>query len=177
MGNRVAHRPIKFPTDVKVDISGEFIKIKGKLGELTAHLDSRVSLTIADHTLQFKAKDADANSMVTGTTRALVNNMVHGVTKGFEKKLILLGVGYRAQVQGRILDLTLGFSHPVKMEMPAGITAETPVPTEIMIKGADKQKVAQVAANIRSIRPPEPYKGKGVRYEGEVIVLKEGKKK
>lgn len=177
MGNRVAHRPIKFPADVKIDVSGELIKVKGKLGELTAHIDPRVSLTINDHTLQFKAKEADTNSMVTGTTRALVNNMVQGVTKGFEKKLILLGVGYRAQVQGRAIDLTLGFSHPVKVEMPAGINAETPSPTEIIIKGADKQKVAQVAANIRSIRSPEPYKGKGVRYEGEVIILKEGKKK
>jgi large subunit ribosomal protein L6 len=161
-----------------VNISGQTISAKGKEGALSMDLHAAVSVKQEDGVLNFAPNDSSKDSMsMTGTMRSLVDNMIKGVSEGFSKKLQLVGVGYRAQVQGNVLDLSLGFSHPVKYAIPAGISIETPTQTEINVKGADKQKVGQVCAEIRAYRPPEPYKGKGVRYSDEHVLRKEAKKK
>jgi large subunit ribosomal protein L6 len=166
------------PDGAVVTISAEQITVKGPLGTLTQSLCGRVRVTNEGGTLSFTVADESRESnAMSGTTRALVNNMVQGVTKGFERRLNLVGVGYRAQAQGDKLNLSLGFSHPVVHQMPDGVKCETPTQTEIVIKGIDKQRVGQVAAEVRAYRKPEPYKGKGVRYVDEVVKLKETKKK
>jgi large subunit ribosomal protein L6 len=176
--SRVAKNPVAVPAGVEVKLSGDAIVLKGPIGTLTQALGANVSVTHVDGNLQVAmANESRAAHAMSGTMRALLANMVEGVSKGFEKKLALVGVGYRAAAQGSKLNLSLGFSHPVEHEMPEGVKVETPTQTEIVIKGADKQKVGQVAADVRAYRPPEPYKGKGVRYVGEVVVLKETKKK
>jgi large subunit ribosomal protein L6 len=176
--SRVGKMPIALPKGVEVTISAEVITVKGPLGTLTLPLTGQVTINNENGTLTFVPVDdsREANAM-SGTVRALVNNMVTGVTKGFEKKLSLVGVGYRAQAQGDKLNLSLGFSHPVVHQMPEGVKCETPSQTEILIKGIDRQMVGQTAAEVRAYRSPEPYKGKGVRYADEVVVLKETKKK
>lgn len=175
--SRVANNPITLPKGVEVTLGGA-ISVKGPLGSMSRAMSSDVTVALNEGVLTFAPIGASiqANAMA-GTLRALVNNMVQGVSKGFEKKLTLVGVGYRAQAQGDALNLTLGFSHPVVHKMPAGIKVETPTQTEIVIKGADRQAVGQVAAEVRAIRPPEPYKGKGIRYADERVSLKETKKK
>ena len=176
--SRVANSPITVPAGVEINIASGAINVKGAKGVLTHNIVDAVEVTKEDGQLLFAVREGHANAdALAGTTRALVNNMVTGVSQGFEKKLQLVGVGYRAQAQGKILNLTLGFSHPVNFPVPDGITIETPSQTEIVVKGVNKQQVGQIAANIRSIRPPEPYKGKGVRYSDEHIVRKEAKKK
>jgi len=176
--SRVGKMPIAMPDDAVATISAEQITVKGPLGTLTQSLNGLVSIENDNGALKFAVvNDSRESNAMSGTMRALVNNMVRGVTKGFEKKLSLVGVGYRAQAQGDKLNLSLGFSHPVAHQMPAGVTCETPTQTEILIKGIDKQKVGQVAAEVRAYRKPEPYKGKGVRYADEVVKLKETKKK
>lgn len=176
--SRVGKSPIAVPKGVEVAIAADQITVKGPLGSLSQHLNGAVTVVRDGEELKVApandSRDADAMS---GTVRALVNNMVIGVTKGFERKLNLVGVGYRAQAQGDKLNLSLGFSHPVVHAMPAGVKAETPIQTEILIKGINKQQVGQVAAEVRAYRPPEPYKGKGVRYSDERVVIKETKKK
>jgi len=177
--SRVGKMPIALPQGAEATIAADQITVKGPLGTLTQELKGNlVRITNDNGTLSFEAanESREANAM-SGTLRALVNNMVVGVTKGFERKLNLVGVGYRAQVQGNSLNLSLGFSHPVVHQMPEGVTATAATPTEIVIKGADKQRVGQVAAEVRAYRPPEPYKGKGVRYADERVVIKETKKK
>ena len=174
--SRVANRIIDLPQGVTAAIAPETVTIKGAKGSLSLPLNEGVSVEQKDKTLQVKYT-SDLTRVQAGATRAHIANMIVGVTKGYESKLELVGVGYRAAVQGKALNLTLGFSHPVSYDMPEGITIETPTQTEVLIKGIDRQKVGQVAAEIRSVRPPEPYKGKGVRYAGEKIALKEGKKK
>jgi large subunit ribosomal protein L6 len=176
--SRIANYPVELPEKVEVSLGHNQISVKGPLGTLTQRLSPRVKIERIDNRLEFKVNDnsRQANAL-SGTARAIVANMVAGVTKGFEKKLNLVGVGYRAQAQGDRVNLTLGFSHPVVHPLPAGVKAETPTQTEIVIKGTDKQAVGQVAAEIRRYRAPEPYKGKGVRYAGEQIILKETKKK
>jgi large subunit ribosomal protein L6 len=176
--SRVGKNPITVPKGVEATLAAGSITVKGPLGSLTQQLADTITLVREGETLKVAAvgdsRQADAMS---GTVRALVNNMVLGVTKGFEKKLNLVGVGYRAQAQGDKLNLTLGFSHPVVHQMPKGVKVETPIQTEILIKGIDKQQVGQVAAEVRAYRPPEPYKGKGVRYSDERVIIKETKKK
>jgi len=176
--SRVAKKPITIPAAVDVKISGDAIEIKGAKGVLQSVIHNAVEIKQEDGALTFAARGGskEANAMA-GTTRALVSNMVVGVTEGFVKKLTLVGVGYRAQMQGKSLNLTLGFSHPVNYSIPDGITIEMPSQTEVVVSGIDKQIVGQVAADIRAYRPPEPYKGKGIRYNDEVIVRKEAKKK
>jgi len=176
--SRVGKSPVELPEKVEVTIAADRISVKGPLGTLEQPITPNVRIEKIEKRLEIKLNDdsRQANA-ISGTLRALVSNMVHGVSKGFEKKLSLVGVGYRAQAQGDKLNLTLGFSHPVVHQMPKGVKAETPTQTEIIIKGADKQLVGQVAADVRNYRPPEPYKGKGVRYADERIVLKETKKK
>ena len=176
--SRVGKMPIALPKGVDTSISAEQITVKGPLGTMTQSLNGLVKVVDNAGALNFEPADEsrEANAM-SGTLRALVNNMVNGVTKGFEKKLTLVGVGFRAQAQGDKLNLSLGFSHPVVHQMPAGVKCETPSQTEILIKGIDKQQVGQVAAEVRAYRSPEPYKGKGVRYADEVVLLKETKKK
>jgi large subunit ribosomal protein L6 len=176
--SRIAKRPVELTKDVSVQISGRSLTIKGPKGSLSMELNSEVEVTQDGANLAVAARSGSrfANAM-SGTTRALIQNMVTGVSAGFERKLELVGVGYRAQAQGTKLNLTLGFSHPVVYEIPDGISVETPSVTEILIKGIDRQRVGQVAAELREFRPPEPYKGKGVRYSDERIVLKEAKKK
>ena len=175
--SRVAKNPITLPKGVEV-VLGNTIAVKGPLGAMSQAMSRDVSVALNDGVLTFAptSESSQANAMA-GTMRALVNNMVQGVSKGFEKKLTLVGVGYRAQAQGDALNLTLGFSHPVVHKMPSGIKVETPTQTEIVIKGIDRQVVGQVAADVRAYRPPEPYKGKGVRYSDEVVIKKETKKK
>jgi large subunit ribosomal protein L6 len=175
--SRVANNPIQLPKGVEVTL-GDMITVKGPLGSLTQKASAYVKVSKDGEVITFVPNNdsIQANAM-SGTMRALLANMVNGVSKGFEKKLTLVGVGYRAQAQGDNLNLSLGFSHPVVHKMPAGVKAETPSQTEIIVKGIDRQKVGQVAADIRAYRPPEPYKGKGVRYADEVVVLKETKKK
>ena len=176
--SRVAKMPIVVPAGAEVAISAQSITVKGPLGVLSQVLTGQVKVENNDGTLSFDvANDSREANAMSGTLRALVNNMVVGVTKGFEKKLNLVGVGYKAQAQGDKLNLSLGFSHPVVHDMPAGVTCATPTPTEILIKGIDRQQVGQVAAEVRAYRAPEPYKGKGVRYADEVVKLKETKKK
>ena len=176
--SRIANYPVVVPDKVEVTVQHDAISVKGPLGTLTKKLSPRVKIERIEDRLEFKVNDnsRQANAL-SGTARAIVANMVTGVTKGFEKRLALVGVGYRAQAQGDKLNLTLGFSHPVVHQLPQGVKAETPTQTEIVIKGTDKQIVGQVAAEVRRYRAPEPYKGKGVRYVGEQIVLKETKKK
>lgn len=176
--SRVAKNPVVLPKGVEVSINAGLVTVKGPLGSLTQSFGNNVSVERDGEALKFVPNAGAANShAMSGTVRAIVNNMVQGVSKGFEKKLTLVGVGYRAQAQGDKLNLTLGFSHPVVHQMPTGVKVETPSQTEIVIKGIDKQQVGQVAAEVRAYRQPEPYKGKGVRYADEVIVLKETKKK
>jgi len=176
--SRVGKNPVALPKGVEATLATEQITVKGPLGVLSLTLNASVTVVRDGESLKVvpanDSRDADAMS---GTYRALVNNMVHGVTKGFEKRLALVGVGYRAQAQGDKLNLSLGFSHPVVHEMPKGVKCETPAQTEIVIKGIDKQQVGQVASEVRAYRPPEPYKGKGVRYVNERVIIKETKKK
>ena len=176
--SRVGKAPIALPKGVEVTLASESLSVKGPLGTLTQALNGQVNVKKDGDNLVFEvANDSTAANAMSGTLRALVNNMVNGVSKGFERKLTLVGVGYRAQAQGDKLNLTLGFSHPVVHPMPKGVKVETPTQTEIVIKGIDKQVVGQVAAEVRAYRPPEPYKGKGVRYADEQVVIKETKKK
>jgi len=174
--SRIAKKPITVPSGIEIKISGNSVNVKGPKGTLNIDLHNTVS--IAQNGTELNLTPADDSAMaMTGTMRSLVNNMVIGVKDGFEKKLQLIGVGYRAQAQGQNLNLSLGFSHPVVYAVPEGISVETPSQTEILVKGADKQKVGQVSAEIRAYRPPEPYKGKGVRYSDEYVIRKEAKKK
>lgn len=178
MGSRVAKNPIELPTGVEIKLAGQEITVKGKNGELKHAIHPKVNVVQAENALQFSmVKNSREANALAGTTRAVVKNMITGVTDGFSKKLVLVGVGYRAKAQGKTLNLTLGLSHPVNLEMPDSITVETPSNTEIVIKGSNKQQVSQICADIRDLRPPEPYKGKGIRYENERISMKEGKKK
>ena len=176
--SRVGKMPVAVPQGVDVQIKEDQISVKGAGGQLALAQNALVRVSSADGKLSFEPANEtrEANAM-SGTMRQLVNNMVNGVTKGFEKKLSLVGVGYKAAAQGAKLNLTVGYSHPVNIEMPAGITVATPTPTEIVVKGADRQRVGQLAAEIRAVRPPEPYKGKGIRYADEKITIKETKKK
>ncbi len=176
--SRIAKFPVTLPKGVEATLAAEALAIKGPLGTLSQRLRSDVSIEKDGDKLVFKAlEDSDEANAMSGTLRALAANMVLGVTKGFEKRLTLVGVGYRAQAQGDKLNLTLGFSHPVVHSMPKGVKVETPSQTEIVIKGLDKQLVGQVAAEVRAYRSPEPYKGEGVRYSNERVILKETKKK
>ncbi len=177
--SRIAKQTITIPSGVDINIAGQTVSVKGSKGQLQQVVSELVDVAQNDAKELVVSVRADTKESwaMAGTTRALVNNLVTGVSVGFEKKLQLIGVGYRAQAQGKVLNLTLGFSHPVNYELPEGVTAETPTQTEIVVKGIDKQKVGQVAAEIRAYRPPEPYKGKGVRYADEHVVRKEAKKK
>lgn len=176
--SRIANAPVSLPSGVEVSLDGQLIKVKGSKGELEWNVHELVSVNQEDAELKVSANDDSKQAVaLAGTTRALVNNMVTGVTNGFEKKLTIIGVGYRAQAQGQKLNLTLGFSHPVVYEVRDGIKVETPSNTEIVVTGIDKQKVGQVAAEIRAYRKPEPYKGKGVRYADEYVLRKQAKKK
>ncbi len=175
--SRVAKALIDLPQGVTATVAADQVTVKGAKGTLTLPLKHGIRVVQEEKKLAVKYGEGDGVAMLAGATRAHLANMVLGVTKGYERKLELVGVGYRAQVQGKALNLTLGFSHPVNFPIPEGITIETPSQTEIIVRGVDRQKVGQVAAEVRNIRPPEPYKGKGVRYAGEQITLKEGKKK
>jgi large subunit ribosomal protein L6 len=178
--SRIAKMPVKLPQGVNATIAADRVTVKGAKGSLSLPIANGISVAQQDQTLLVAVAEGKATTdrvAAAGATRANLANMVIGVTRGFERKLELVGVGYRAAVQGRNLNLTLGFSHPVSFAVPEGISIETPSQTEILIKGTDRQMVGQVAAEIRGYRPPEPYKGKGVRYAGERIVMKEGKKK
>ena len=176
--SRVGKQPVAIPAGVEVTIKADQISVKGAGGSLQLVLNKLVTVANDAGKLNFApANDSREADAMSGTMRQLVNNMVVGVSKGFEKKLNLIGVGYKAQATGAKLNLAVGYSHPVNIDMPAGITVATPTPTEILIKGADRQRVGQIAAEIRSVRPPEPYKGKGIRYSDEKITIKETKKK
>jgi large subunit ribosomal protein L6 len=176
--SRIAKAPVDVVSGVEVSIAGQQVTVKGKNGTLVRVFNHAVEVVQEEQQLKAVPRDGIANAMAqAGTARSLLSAMITGVTQGFEKKLQLNGVGYRAQAQGKKLNLTLGFSHPVVYEMPEGISVETPSQTEIVVKGADKQVVGQVAANIRAYRPPDPYKGKGVRYSDETVLRKEAKKK
>ena len=176
--SRVAKMPVSIPQGVDVSIKEDQISVKGAGGTLALTPNALVKVTNSDGKLAFEpVNDSREANAMSGTMRQLVNNMVNGVSKGFEKKLTLIGVGYKAQAQGAKLNLNVGYSHPVEIEMPAGIKVETPTPTEIVIKGADRQRVGQIASEVRAVRPPEPYKGKGIRYSDEKVVIKETKKK
>jgi len=176
--SRVGKMPITVPQGVDVAIKDDQINVKGALGTLALTQNSLVTIKSDAGKLTFApANESRQANAMSGTMRQLVNNMVTGVTKGFEKKLSLVGVGFKAQAQGAKLNLTVGYSHPVVMDMPAGIKVETPTPTEVVIKGSDRQRVGQIAAEVRAVRPPEPYKGKGIRYSDEKITIKETKKK
>ena len=176
--SRVAKMPVAIPAGVDVSVKADQISVKGAGGSLTQAQSALVNITNEGGKLSFApANDSREANAMSGTMRQLVNNMVVGVTKGFEKKLNLVGVGFKAAAQGSKLNLQVGYSHPVNKDMPQGITVATPTPTEIIIKGADRQRVGQVAAEIRAIRPPEPYKGKGIRYSDEKVTIKETKKK
>ena len=176
--SRVAKNPVVIPKGVEVKLSATDISVKGSKGNLSMAVNNAVAVTQEGEKIMFEARDGSKHSRaMSGTTRALINNMVLGVSAGFEKKLSLIGVGYRAAAKGKTLDLTLGFSHPVVYELPEGVTAETPTQTEVLLKSANKQLLGQAAAEIRAFRPPEPYKGKGVRYTDEHVRRKEAKKK
>lgn len=176
--SRIAKSPVAVPSGVEVAINGTEVNVKGAKGALVKKFNDAVTIELSDGVVNVSPKVESKDSWAqAGTARSIVNNMVTGVSEGFEKRLTLVGVGYRAQAQGKVLNLTLGFSHPVNHELPEGITVETPSQTEVVVKGADKQVVGQVAAEIRAYRPPEPYKGKGVRYSDEWILRKEAKKK
>ncbi len=176
--SRIANAPINVPSGVEIKVDQDNVVVKGKGGEMSFNLYQGVSVEVDGNVIQVKWDDAVKNSRAqAGTARSCINNMVTGVSEGFQKKLVLIGVGYRAQVQGKKLTLSLGFSNPVEYMIPEGITIEAPSQTELVVKGADKQQVGQVAAEIRAFRPPEPYKGKGVRYADEYVARKEAKKK
>lgn len=176
--SRIANSPINVPAGAEVKLDGNKMTVKGSKGQLELDVHPAVAVEYQDNVVRVKALEGVANAVAfSGTMRSLISNMILGVTEGFEKKLTIIGVGYRAAVKGKALDLSLGFSHPVLYALPEGITAETPTPTEVIIRGVDKQKVGQVAAEIRAFRPPEPYKGKGVRYSDEHVRRKEAKKK
>ncbi|MDO9423917.1 MAG: 50S ribosomal protein L6 [Methylobacter sp.] len=176
--SRIAKAPVIVPGGVDIKLEGNNVTVKGNNGQLSYVINSAVSLGIADNVIQVQWDKNDKKATAqAGTARAIVSNMIIGVSAGFEKKLTLIGVGYRAQAKGNILNLALGFSHPVDFEVPAGVSVETPTQTEIVVKGSDKQLVGEVAAKIRAYRPPEPYKGKGVRYADEHVARKEAKKK
>jgi large subunit ribosomal protein L6 len=175
--SRVAKSPVAIPSGVEVKLNGQEVTVKGSVGTLNLNVHETVEVKQEDNTLTFAPREGDKAWAMAGTTRALLNNMVVGVSQGFEKKLILNGVGYRAKASGKTLNLSLGFSHPVDYELPEGVKAETPSQTEVVLKGADKQQIGQVASEIRAFRPPEPYKGKGVRYADEYVRRKEAKKK
>jgi large subunit ribosomal protein L6 len=180
--SRVAKAPITIPEGVNITQESGLLSVKGKLGEMTMHVNSSVQISTTDNVLTFAPNDVTKKEekaawAQAGTARANTANLIKGVTEGLEKKITLIGVGYRAQAKGKVLNLTLGFSHPVDYKLPEGITVETPSQTEVIVKGIDKQKVGQAAAEIRAFRPPEPYKGKGVRYSDEQVVRKAAKKK
>lgn len=176
--SRIVKAPVAIPSGVQVNLTDASVSVKGAKGTLEMPLHAAVRIEQVEGQLTFGAREQDQQSVaIAGTTRALVNNMVTGVSEGFERKLELQGVGYRAQAKGTTLNLSLGFSHPVEYEMPQGMSVECPTQTEIVLKGIDKQQLGQVAAEIRAFRPPEPYKGKGVRYAGEFVRRKEAKKK
>lgn len=176
--SRIAKKPVVVPAGVEIKLDGQTVTAKGKNGQLSLDIHGLVTVEHADGQLKFAPRDGSKQSnALAGTTRALVNNMVVGVSEGFTKTLTLQGVGYRAQAKGKVLNLTLGFSHPIDYELPEGVSAETPNNTTVVISGADKQRVGHVAAEIRAFRPPEPYKGKGVRYADEYVRRKEAKKK
>lgn len=175
--SRVAKSPVAIPSGVDVKLNGQEVTVKGSVGTLTLNVHETVEIKQEDNVLTFAPHEGEKAWAMAGTTRALLNNMVIGVSKGFERKLVLNGVGYRAKASGKTLNLSLGFSHPVDYALPEGVTAETPSQTEVVLKGADKQQVGQVASEIRAFRPPEPYKGKGVRYADEYVRRKEAKKK
>ena len=175
--SRIANNPITIPSGVDVNIAGSLVTVKGSKGEMSHDVHPLVKVEQEDGALKMTANNnSKSANALSGTTRALLQNIVTGVSDGFERKLEIVGVGYRAAVSGKTLNLSLGFSHPVDFAIPEGITIETPSQTEVVIKGVDKQQVGQVAANIRAYRPPEPYKGKGVRYADERIIRKEAKK-
>lgn len=176
--SRIAKQPVEFGKDVSVTLAGRALTVKGPKGTLSMDLNSEVEVEQDDASLRVLPRSRSSfATAIAGTTRSLIDNMVAGVTRGFEKKLELVGVGYRAQAQGQKINLSLGFSHPVVYEVPDGVTVETPATNEIIVRGIDRQAVGQVAAELRRYRPPEPYKGKGVRYSDERIVMKEAKKK
>jgi large subunit ribosomal protein L6 len=176
--SRVANKPVELSKDLSAEVKGQIVTIKGKKGSLTLDVGSAVEVTVDDGKVKVAARSGGrVGNVMAGTTRAHIANMVTGVSKGFEKKLELVGVGYRAAVQGQKLNLTLGFSHPIEYPIPKGITIEAPSQNEIIVKGMDRRQVGQVAADLRSYRPPEPYKGKGVKYANERIEIKEAKKK
>lgn len=176
--SRIAKQPIEVPSGVEVTIDGQSVTVKGPKGSLEHRIHDNVQVVRNDEALNCSAREGVENGVaLAGTTRAVINNMVVGVSDGFERRLQLVGVGYRAQMQGRAVSLSLGYSHAVKFEAPDGVTLETPSQTEIVVRGVDKQKVGQAAAKIRGFRPPEPYKGKGVKYDDELIQRKEAKKK
>lgn len=176
--SRIGKLPVSIPAGVEIAVKDDLINVKGTLGALALAQNALVKVESNNGALTFVPvnESREANAM-SGTMRQLVNNMVQGVSKGFEKKLTLIGVGYKAAAQGAKLNLNVGYSHPVDIQMPAGIKVETPTPTEVIIKGADRQRVGQIASEIRAVRPPEPYKGKGIRYADEKVVIKETKKK
>lgn len=173
--SRIAKQPVTIPADVDVKLQDHHLKVKGPVGEMSMDIHRDIDVEHKDNQLRVLVDKAD-NAAIAGTMRALMNNLVTGVSKGFERKLELVGVGYRAQSKGKKLSLTLGFSHPIDYPVPDGVKIETPSQTEVVIKGVDKQKIGQVAAEIRAYRPPEPYKGKGVKYAEERIIRKEAKK-
>ncbi len=176
--SRIAKQPIELPSGVEVTIEGRTVTVKGPKGTLEHRIHDNVEVSRSDEALNCSANEGAENGVaLAGTTRAVISNMVEGVSKGFERRLQLVGVGYRAQMQGRAVNLSLGYSHPVKFEAPEGVSLETPSQTEIVVRGVDKQMVGQAAAEIRAFRPPEPYKGKGVKYDDELIQRKEAKKK
>lgn len=176
--SRVAKAPVALPNGVEVTINGQDVQVKGAKGTLNTTLNALVELKKEEGQLKLSPReDSQAGWMQTGTARAVLNNLVIGVSAGFERKLQLIGVGYKAAAKGKVLNLSLGFSHPVDFELPEGVTAETPTPTEIILKSSNKHLLGQVAANVRGFRPPEPYKGKGVRYADENVLRKEAKKK
>ncbi len=176
--SRIANSPVELPSGVEVNIANGLVSVKGSNGSLNLQLHDLVDIVNEDNQLKLSAKKESKEAVaMTGTFRSLVNNMVVGVSAGFEKKLQLIGVGYRAKAEGKSVNLVVGYSHPIDYKLPEGVTADTPTQTEIVIKGADKQQVGQVAAEIREFRPPEPYKGKGIRYADEHVFRKEAKKK
>ncbi|MCP4008518.1 MAG: 50S ribosomal protein L6 [Proteobacteria bacterium] len=174
--SRIGKAPIAIPAGVDVNIGEGVVTVKGAKGELSLNLLSGIELKQEDGQLSVEIGGNEKLGAMSGTTRALINNMVTGVSEGFEKKLSIIGVGYRAKAQGKSLNLQLGFSHDINYDLPEGVTAETPTQTEIIVRGSDKQRVGQAAANIRAFRPPEPYKGKGIRYTDEYVVRKQAKK-
>ena len=176
--SRIANSPVELPSGVEVNIANGLVSVKGSNGSLSLQLHDLVDIVNEDNQLKLSSKKESKEAVaMTGTFRSLVNNMVVGVSEGFEKKLQLIGVGYRAKAEGKSVNLVVGYSHPIDYKLPEGVTADTPTQTEIVIKGADKQQVGQVAAEIRKFRPPEPYKGKGIRYADEQVFRKEAKKK